>query len=132
MKELDNLELSFDGGAHRYALVIVSVRVHPVTSAIVEADGVEVRGAALCVLRDERVRFTIAACDVVRVDGFTTHKAAADALQTQIRGNHGGSTVHVQEYASADRGRSVRHDRAPTTKSRGGPAEGIAFRIDEG
>jgi len=132
-KLLKELPMStFEDGVDRFALVVVASRAYPVASCVLEADAVEVRGKALCVLRDGRVRFQIAARDVVRVIGFPTQKSAADALREQVRGGHGGSTVHVHELASADRGRSVTPERRPTTTARGGPAEGIAFRVDEG
>jgi hypothetical protein len=103
----------------------------PLQSQIVAADALRRDGERLTLLRDGRVVFQVRSSDVAHVETHPSRHAAKHAFDER-RATRGRGHLRVQELAPATSAASS--GGAPGSSAaltRGGPAEGIGFRVSE-
>ncbi len=108
-----------------HVVLWMSADAWPLQSQIVAADEVRNEAERLTLLRDGRVVFQARASDVALLETHTSLQSAKSAFDERrsIRGRGG---LRVEELAPASGAA-----RSGDTRSRGGPAEGIGFRVSE-
>lgn len=107
-------------------LVLMKASAWPVKSQVVASDEIREVGQRLLLLLDGRPVFEAPLSEVAAVEGYVGLASARRALATRLEARGQGSLT-VSEIETRHVG-STRND----TRARGGPAEGISVRIDEG
>jgi len=108
-----------------HVVLWMSANAWPLQSQIVAADEVRNEADRLTVLRDGRVVFQARASDVALVETHTSLQTAKLSFDER-RATRGRGGLRVEELAPAS-GTARTND----SRSRGGPTEGIGFRVSE-
>jgi hypothetical protein len=108
-----------------HVVLWMSAEAWPLQSQIVAADAVRQEAGRLTLLRDGRVVFQARASDVALLETYTSLHSAKSAFDER-RATRGRGGLRVEELAPASGAA-----RPSDTRSRGGPAEGIGFRVSE-
>lgn len=108
-----------------HVVLWMSAGAWPLQSQIVAADTVEQDTERLKLLREGRPVFQARISDVAHLEHHTSLHAAQRAFDER-RAARGRGGLRVEELAPSTGGSS-----SGTTVARGGPAEGIGFRVNE-
>lgn len=108
-----------------HVVLWMSAGAWPLQSQIVAADTVRRTGNRVTLLREDRVVFQTRASDVAELEPHTSLHAARRAFEER-RAARGRGGLRVEELTPPSS-----TARPSETLARGGPAEGIGFRVSE-